>query len=79
MIDDRSLDCELEIDGGVDAQTAPLGVASRRERPCRRLLDLQREGIRRRRHAAATKKRLLAIATFANVPQPEPATLSSPL
>jgi ribulose-phosphate 3-epimerase len=28
MIDDAELDCELEIDGGVDAQTAPRGVAA---------------------------------------------------
>ena len=26
MIDDRGLSCELEIDGGVDAATAPRGV-----------------------------------------------------
>ncbi len=28
MIDDRGLNCDLEIDGGVDAQTAPRGVAA---------------------------------------------------
>jgi len=28
MIDERKLDCELELDGGIDATTAPLGVGA---------------------------------------------------
>jgi ribulose-phosphate 3-epimerase len=28
MIDDLHLDCEIEIDGGIDEKTAPLGVAA---------------------------------------------------
>ena len=28
MIDDAKLNCELEVDGGIDEQTAPLAVAA---------------------------------------------------